>query len=142
MALSVSAADNYLHLKTADGWEVLNLDSVDRLTFSGNTMTVADASGVTVKAYDRGSLENMYVNESAGIGVVEADTAAPATFSCDAASRRVTVLADGTFCLYGTDGTMLTSIGVKAGEVIDFTSVKPGIVIMKLGDYTLKALMK
>ncbi|MDE5661443.1 MAG: hypothetical protein K2I04_02325, partial [Muribaculaceae bacterium] len=44
-ALSVSAEDsagNYLHIRTSEGWQVLNLDTVDRLTFKGGTMTAPD----------------------------------------------------------------------------------------------------
>ena len=60
-----ASAANYLHIKTSTGWEVLDLDKVDRLTFSNGKMNAQDEKGVTVGTYSQASLEQIYVNDLA-----------------------------------------------------------------------------
>ncbi len=137
----LSSAANYLHVKTANGWQVFDLDKVDRLTFDGTTMKATDASGNTVATLPQKSLESISVNESAGIGAITAD-GAEATFSYDAASRTVTVLADGTFEIYGVDGVRLVAIPASKGEIISLGDLRPGATVFKSGAYTIKAIVK
>lgn len=142
LALSIPcAAENYLHVKTGNGWEVLDLDLVDRLTFSETSMTATDEEGKTVAAFDRTDLDRMYVDETTGVATIKvADTAA--AFRYDAATRTATMLADGTFELIAADGKILVSIPAKAGETINLSDIKPGVVIMKAGKTSTKAILK
>ncbi|MDE5657117.1 MAG: hypothetical protein K2I19_08630, partial [Muribaculaceae bacterium] len=91
-AMGASAA-NYLHIKTESGWEVLDLDRVDRLVFAGGVMNAQDASGNSVGSYSQASLEQIYVDDKAGAGNIQADSKAKATFTFDAAAMSVSVLA-------------------------------------------------
>lgn len=144
-ALSVSAEDsagNYLHIRTSEGWQVLNLDTVDRLTFKGGTMTATDKDNNTVASFPQESLEKMYVDETAGIGQVSASEA-EATFTYDAASRTVTMLADGAFKVYNAAGALLVNIpAVEKDQTVVLTGLQAGVVLISSGDYTLKAAVK
>lgn len=142
--LTSFAADeaDYLHIRTASGWEVLNLTQVDRLTFTGNTMNALDANGATVASYPRETLEMMYFNESTGVEVITDETEGKA-FAFDASSASVTMLKDGDFKLYSLDGRMLVNIPeVKAGETINLSALAKGTVIIKSGNNTAKVMMR
>lgn len=138
------AEGNYLHVKTADGWKVLNLDKVDRLTFKGGNMTASDKDNNVVETVPMASLETITFSEQAepsSVASIEADTAAP--FSFDAASSTVHMNADGDFSLYDIEGKLLVSIpAVKAGETIDLSAVKGEVVVIKSGNHSLKTILK
>ena len=57
------AEGNYLHVKTADGWKVLNLDKVDRLTFKDGNMTASDKDNNVVETVPMASLETITFSE-------------------------------------------------------------------------------
>ena len=140
-ALGASAA-NYLHIKTSTGWEVLDLDKVDRLTFNNGKMTAQDEKGATVGTYNQSSLEQIYVNDLAGVESVVADEKSKATFKFDAEGRSAVMIADGSFEVYALDGSLLVSIPAKAGEHIALEAMSgTGIVIVKSGKYAIKAAL-
>lgn len=129
----------YLHVKTSTGWSVLDLEKVDRLTFTAANMVASDANGNQVAGYERSSLDQMYFNESSGVETVVADAAA-ATFSYR--NGAAMMLADGMFEVYGVDGALLVSINAKKGETIDISAISQNVVILKSGSYTLKTVLR
>lgn len=139
--IGASAADNYLHIKTADGWRVLDLEQVDRLTFDGNTMTASDASGAPVMTIPQKSLETMTVTETAGVSTAVV-AEAKATFAYSSSTKCVTMLADALFEIYALDGSRLVAVDAAKGDNIHIDAVKAGVVIMKSGEYTLKAVVE
>ena len=137
-AMGASAA-NYLHIKTDSGWEVLDLDRVDRLVFAGGVMNAQDASGNSVGSYSQVALEQLYVDDKAGVADVQAESKAKATFTFDAATMSARMLADAKFEIYGFDGSLLVAIPAKAGEEISLGAMRgAGVVIVKSGDYVIK----
>lgn len=141
VAVGASAA-NYLHIKTSTGWEVLDLDKVDRLTFSNGQMKVQDEKGATVGSYNQSSLEQIYVNDLAGVEAVIADEKAKATFHFDAANRSAIMVEDGNFEVYALDGSLLVAVPAKAGERIGLDAMGgTGVVIVKSGKYAIKAAL-
>lgn len=143
-ALSASAADYYLHLKTSSGWKVLNLDEVSTLTFKGDKMVARSADDKVVLDVPKAELEMMSVDQSAGIDVTVADaTDGAVTFTFDATACKAVMKTAGSFEMYGTAGEALLVIpAVAAGEEIDLSAITPGVVILKSGNYSLKALLK
>lgn len=135
-------ADNYLHIKTEAGWTVIDLDKCDRLTFEGGSMKVEDAEGNTVGTYDRQALEQIYVDDSAGVESIVADAGAKATFTFDAASASAVVSADALFEVYALDGRRLVAIPARTGDTITLDAMRGiGAVIIKSGTYTLKTVL-
>lgn len=133
-------AGNYLHFKTTEGWQVLNIDEVDRLAFQGGQMIATDAHGSTVTTIAQESLERMYVDETSGVETIA--TAGNATFRYIHATKSAEMLTDGLFELYSTDGQKLVGILAKAGEKIDLSNINPGTVVMKSGKTTIKAILR
>lgn len=86
-------AGNYLHFKTSDGWQVLDIDEVERLAFQGGQMIATDANGSTVAAIDQQSLERMYVDETSGVETIT--TAGNAAFRYIHATKSAEMLTDG-----------------------------------------------
>ncbi|MDE6130821.1 MAG: hypothetical protein K2F74_04440, partial [Muribaculaceae bacterium] len=87
-------------------------------------------------------LQSLHSDEIAGIAETIADSGEK-TFTFDAASRSVSVTADGDFTVYDTAGNVLVAIpGVKKGETIDLGALQPGVIIMTNGTHSLKALIK
>lgn len=142
VSFGLSAA-TYLHIKTTDGWQVIDLDKADRLTFKGGTMEVADASGKVIATYPQSTLENIKVDdESTGIDMIVAGKDCDATFRFNGATCSAEMIKDGLFEVYGIDGKKLVAIPAKAGEHIALevmTGVGP--VIVKSGSYTLKVAL-
>lgn len=138
------AGSNYLHVRTSSGWEVLDLDKVDRLSFSGETMVASDASGNTVSTYPRTELQTMQVdNDFSGVNLVIADESEAATFSFDASSDTVVMMTDGDFEIFNPTGVILLSIpGVKKGETIALAELQSGVLILKSGNYSIKVIIK
>lgn len=134
-------AANYLHIKTETGWEVLDLDKVDRLVFAGGVMNAQDASGANVGSYKQAELEQIYVDETSGIKNIKENSQTKATFKFDAKSMSAKILVDGDFEIYGTDGVLMISIPAKAGEQIALDAMRgAGVVIVKSGDYVIKTV--
>jgi len=135
---------NYLHVRTADGWKVLDLDKVDRLTFAGGVMTATDKENKVVDTFKQDALETMVFSEStalSGIKGVAADE--KAAFVYDAASQVVKMLKDGNFEVYAASGEKIVSIaGVKSGETVDVSALSSGVVVMKSGSYSFKTIVK
>jgi len=143
LALPAFADGNYLHIRTADGWEVLDIDKVDRLDFKGGKMTATDASGNVVASYPQESLESMFIDDTAGVTDAVAGGDTEPSFTFDAASGLVNILADGDFTVYDADGRALVSIpGVCAGQVVDLSAIHPGVVILVSGNYSLKVAVR
>lgn len=146
LCCSSAAAADYMHIRTEAGWEVINLDKVERLDFKGGNVAVLDADNQTVASFKQKDLTLIYVddstvnNENASVEGVAADTAA---FAFDALSKSVSVKADGSLEVYRTDGSLIVSIPeVKAGQSVDLSAVEPGIVIIKSGNNSIKALLR
>lgn len=147
-SLAAYADGEWLHLKTDKGWQVISLDDVDRLSFKGDAMTASDADGKEIATFPRTTLEQMYVNdtenpkESSGITIVESDNTANA-ISYDPNAKNVIMNEDGAFFIYNIDGALLLSIPeAKKGEVIDLSSMKAGVVILKSNNSSIKAILK
>jgi hypothetical protein len=85
----------------------------------------------------------MYVDDTAGIDKVSADNTA-ATLTFDAATKVVTLLADGSFEIYNAAGALLVAIPqVKQGETVNLSGISAATpVILKNGNYSLKAIVK
>lgn len=141
-ATSAMAESNWLHVRTSSGWQVFSLDQVDRLTFTGGQMTASDASGAVVASIPQNSIESMTVNESAGIQSVTVENQT-ATFKVNANGSVITAISDGKFEIYNTAGLLVETIpSVKAGETIDLSKLPAGIIIVKLGTYSQKVVLK
>lgn len=53
------------------------------------------------------------------------------------------MLADGEITVYSIAGEELVSIpGLKKGEIVDLNAVRNEVVILKSGNYAVKALLK
>ena len=139
VSYALAEGNQYLHIHTADGWKVLDLEKVDRLSFSGNQMIAADENNVTVETFDRSGLAEMYVDETSGVNEIASD-AADATFSYK--QGVATMLADGLFEVYGLDGSLMVAIKAKKGENIDLTAMTQEIVILKSGKFTAKVVLR
>ena len=141
---TASAEDegNYLHIRTATGWDVLSLNQVDRLTFTNGVMTATDKNNATVATFPQASLETMYVDETAGVGSPVVDEQTSATFTFAASTRTATMLADGEFTVYNAAGVRLVAIQALKGETITLTGLEAGVAILKCGDYSLKTVIK
>lgn len=138
---------NYLHVNTGSGWKVIDIDKVDKLTFTGGNMTAVDSENKTVESIPLNSLVAMVYSEDAkapetsSVAIVEGN--AKNGFHFDAASSIVTMQVAGNFEVFAASGELLVNIPeVKVGETIDLSAVKSGVVIMKTGDYTLKTILK
>ncbi len=136
------AADDYLHIRTASGWKVLDISQVDKLTFTGGNMVATDKENKTLLSVPSQELETMVVtddiNQPAGIEVVTGDET-DVTFKYDAMTRTAVMVKDGQFEIYGINGMVISIIpGVKVGEVIDLKDVHAGIIIIKSGNYSIK----
>lgn len=129
----------YLHVQTASGWKVLDLEKVDRLTFTTGNMVASDADNNTLETFDRASLEKMYFDETSGVQSVIAESA-KATFGVS--NGVAAMLEDGKFEVYSLDGSLLVSINAKKGETIDINAISANVVILKSGSYTLKATLR
>lgn len=142
-ALSTAAAQsNYLHIKTASGWEVVDIDKIDKLTFKDGVMTATGSDNSVVASIKQQDLHEMYVNETSGVANVAGEES-KAAFSFDSESRSVRMLADGDFRIYDASGRLLVAIPeVKRGETVSLAGINPGIVIIKSGEFTFKALLK
>ena len=141
--LPAFATGNYLHIRTANGWEVLDIDKVDRLEFKGGKMTATDATDKVVATYPQESLESMFIDDSAGIGNVAVSDDAATALKYDASTGVVNILANGDFAVYDTDGRTLVSIpGVCAGETVNLSAIHPGVVVLVLGNHSLKVAIR
>ena len=67
---------------------------------------------------------------------------AKATFTYNTSAKTALMLADGNFEIYAADGACLVSVPAKSGEYICLEAINPGVVILKSGKYTLKAIVK
>lgn len=148
-AQTVCAAEDesfYLHIKTAAGWRVLDLNKVDRLSFSGNTMTASDANNNVVETFNRSEIDVMSVNddpENASTGIVDVKADAGVAFTFDSATASVKMLKNGPLKVYDVNGALLVSIpAVAGGEAVDLSAIESGIVIINSNNYNLKAALK
>ena len=138
-----SAIDDYLHIKTADGWVVLNLNKADRLTFNGGKMTVLDESGNTVTTINQTVLEKAHFSNTPESASVSSIITEEPTFTFDASSKSVKIAKDGIFEIFSVDGKTLVSISeAKKGESVSLEHLAEGFVIMKSGNYTFKTIVK
>lgn len=139
---ATAQSDTYLHIRTADGWEVLNLDTVDRLTFKDGTMTATDAKQNTVATFKQDTLAEMYFSEDAAVEEITTPDS-KATFRFDTANGTVTILSDGAFGIYNAAGLRLAEIpDAKAGEKVSLKGFPAGVIVLKSGNYSLKVMVK
>lgn len=138
------AADDYLHIQTSDGWKVLNINQVDRITFTGGTMVATDAEKQTLLSVPTSEVKSMTVNDELTTGIAQLPTEeATAAFVFDSESAVATMQADGNFAIYDLSGVKKMEIpAVQKGQIIDLSGITPGFVILKSGDYTLKVSLK
>lgn len=129
----------YLHVQTASGWKVLDLEKVDRLTFISGNMIATDAQNNTLETFDRASLNRMYVDETMGIQSMTTDQA-KAAFCFE--NGVATMLTDAKFEAYSVDGSLLVSIDAKKGETIDINAISANVVILKSGSFILKSTLR
>lgn len=142
LPLMAQEEGNYLHLQTATGWEVIDLDQVDRLTFSNGTMTASDKDQTTVASFRQDQLISMNYSETSGIESVTDDNM-ESTFYFDSDAKAVIMKADGIFEVFSEAGVKLVEIpSAKNGETINLSAIRKGIVILKSGSHSLKAIIK
>ena len=148
-ATTANAESLYLHIQTANGdWQVLDLEKVDRLTFTDGNMIVADANNQTVATFPTSNVANMQVNDSQtditefpSAGVETAVAATEATFTID--GRSIAVLADGALTITAIDGrTAVVIPAVKAGQSVDVSALAAGTYIINLGAHTQKVAIR
>ena len=139
------AADEYLHVETAAGWKVVNIDNVSTLSFKGGTMEAKDANGKSVMSIPCSELKTMKVAATdipSGVISVESDAeGVPFVFS--ASEKCVRMITDGKFEIFDLSGNLLVSIPeVRSRQIIDINDVSAGVVIMKSGEYSIKTVVK
>lgn len=136
---------NYMHVLTSDGWKILDLDQVDRLSFNNGVMTAADKNQNIVETISQDKLLSMAYSETTTelSGVEMLPNGSKPAFSFFNGSKTVIMNADGNFSVYNEAGAKLVEISsVKAGQTIDLSALHPGIVILKSGNQSLKAIIK
>lgn len=145
--MTANAESLYLHIQTANGnWQVLDLEKVDRLTFTGGNMVVSDADNNTVATYPTTNLATMQVNDSQteitefpSAGVEEATVGADET-AFTIVGRTISVLSDGALTITALDGRTVVAIpAVKAGQSVDLTVLPAGTYVITLGAHSQKA---
>jgi hypothetical protein len=133
---------NYLHVQTTTGWKVLDLDSVDRLSFNNGVMTASDKNLNTVETIPQDQLISMNYSETAGVVGVVAEEEAD-TFTFDRATKTAIMNCDGRFEVYTEAGIRLVEIpAARKGETIDLSDIRKGIVILKSGNKSVKEIIK
>lgn len=141
-AQAVSAQEMYLHIQTSDGWQVLNIDQVDRLTFTGDTMRATDSAGNLVTEIPQISLQTMKVDESSGVEVIT-DEQTRDNFELSADGRTAVANASGTLSVYATDGTRLVCIPeVKVAQKVHLEALPAGTYIITLDGQSTKAILR
>lgn len=143
-ALPISAEQHYLHVQTSEGWKVLDIAQVDRLTFSNGVMTATDHDKQQITQIKQTDLSKMFVTEKETSAVDEIhDVDIEPSFMFDSTSKSVRILKDGDFAIFNPAGSTLISIpDVKVGQLVDINDVKADIIIIKSGHYSVKALLK
>lgn len=136
---------NYMHVLTSTGWKVLDLDQVDRLTFKNGTMVASDKKQNAIETISQKDLMSMTYSETmaelSGVEMLSSDE--DASFSFFNGSKTIVMKADGNFTVYSESGATLVEIpAAKAGQTIDLSAIRPGIVILKSGNQSLKAIIK
>lgn len=142
LSLSAWADGTYLHIRTASGWEVVNLEKADKMTFKNNVVQITAADNSVLASYPQNALETMYIDEIAGVGDVKDDNT-EAAFIFDSASRSVRMTQDSDLKVYDLKGKLLVGIPeVKEGETVNLSALAPSIIILKSGNYTVKTQLK
>lgn len=133
--------NNYLHVRTANGITVYDVEEIDRISFTTDQMQVSHKDGQTPDSFKRSELKSMDVNESpSGVNAVTGNESA---LHFDATTRTLAVSADCDFEIYSLSGELMYAIpGVKAGERISLAHIHPGIVVVKAGNDSLKIALK
>lgn len=141
-ALSAMADEgNFLHIRTSNGWSVVDIDKVGKIKFTGDQMVVGDKNDAPMASYPRTALEEMVVTETAGVHAVEVD--APETMVFNVENGAVKVLVDCDFEVYDTTGKRLVLIpGVVKGQTITLPALAGNVVILKAGNQSIKAVIK
>lgn len=138
LGLASRAETNYLHVATENGWEVVDLNQADRLTFKGGTMTVLDASDNTIATFPQSTLDRMYIDQNTGVGEIVSDTK-DATFQVSDNGRTVKLFGAGTFEVFTLDGMRIIEIpDVVSGKEIELSGLRPGVYVFRLGGYSVK----
>lgn len=57
------AADDYLHIRTSEGWKVLNINEINRLIFTDGTMVAKDKDENVLLNIPREALQTLLVND-------------------------------------------------------------------------------
>lgn len=135
------ATENYLHIQTDNGWTIINIDNVDRISFSDGKMVITDKEQTTTTIAQT-ELVQMLVNESASIESVEFDNNA-AKFTIDAQTKTVKMTTDGNFRILSVNGKILINIPtVKSGETISLDNLNAGVYILQSSNYAIKIVTK
>lgn len=141
-------AESYVHIRTDAGWEVLDLDKTRSMDFNGGKVSVINTEGAVVSTFNQSELQKIYVddsvenNESVWVETVAIDGTSDGP-AFNLTSQTASMLTDGDFEVYSTDGTLLVRIPeVKAGETVNLSGIAPGVVIIKSGNQSLKAILR
>lgn len=139
IVVGASAQSHYLHVATESGWEVIDLDKADRLTFKNGTMTVTDARQNVIATFPQAQLDMMYVNDETGVETICSDAAAEPSFTIAGDGHTINILSGGVFEVYALDGEKIIEInGVKADQTVNLSPLSKGIYIIRLNDYAVK----
>lgn len=146
MSASAWAEELYLHVQSADGnWTVLDLNQVNRLTFSGGQMKATDSKGTVVAQFPAASLTTMKVNDEsqAGLDLVETPSGAAKCFDMSQDGRMLTAKIDGTLRVFTSTGQLAVEIPqVKAGQSVNLYSLPAGAYVINYANVARKALLK
>lgn len=135
------ADSNYLHVATEKGWEVIDIEKADRLTFSDGKMNVLDVAGNNLASFPQSSLDQMYVDQSTGVQEISLPQA-HSSFTLNGNGRLVEALANGAFEVYSLDGKRLVMIpAVSIGQTISLSGLQNGCYVYKLGEYSVKVVL-
>lgn len=142
--LFVPAQENgeYLHIRTAGGWDVVSIEKAERITFNNNVMTITDSNNATLGTYAQNQLEAMYIDDTSGVKEVSAE-GRETNFGFDASTNTMVMMKDGMVEIYSPAGALLTRLpNVKKGENVNLSGMGAGVVIIKSGNHTLKTVLK
>lgn len=135
----------YMVVSLTDGsLKVVNVDAVDRITFSSSSMKASDKSGGTVAEYQLSSLSQIEFNED-GVTGIESVTTEEVGISFDPQSALLRVLnaKNGNLAIYNMSGQLVLSTPIANPDTtIDVSQLISGVYLVKYSDVTLKITKK
>lgn len=139
-AMPAMAGPLYFHVRSTDGnIKIYDLEKIDRLTFSGDDMTL-QKDGAAVETFKTSDLKSMEVNESESkVNAIVSEAKTWFAF----AGKTITAGRDCDVTVADLSGVILVEIGgVKAGQSIDLSALPSGTYIITDGSNPAKIELK